>query len=110
MLEKDVLYNLILALNAQGCLCFAQNSDVRHSRGKGRYLPGTPDLVCLLPNGKTVYIEVKRNEKHELSDSQETIAAEIDKRGADFYVVYPENMRRILSKLAKETKGRSSFA
>jgi len=59
MIESEIQKQIIKYLELQGYLVFRMNA------GKTRYNvrlapPGTPDLLCIMDNGKSLWIEVKQ--------------------------------------------------
>jgi len=63
------------------CLSFRQTS-----RAKGVLLPGWPDITLALPNGRTVYIELK-NKKGRLSEDQKNMALMLMQLKHEWYEV-----------------------
>lgn len=62
MIESEIQKQIIRYLELQGYLVFRMNA------GKTRYNvrlapPGTPDLLCLMNNGRSLWIEVKQPSK-----------------------------------------------
>ena len=48
-------------------------------------LSGIPDLVCLMPNSKMVFIEMKKQKGGKLSANQKNVISQINKNG--FFVI-----------------------
>ena len=68
----------------------AWSNQVGHFKVGGRYIrqgiAGLPDVIALLPNGETIYIEIKIG-KDKLSNSQEHFKKYCDSIGAKYYIV-----------------------
>lgn len=62
MIESEIQKNIKKYLELQGFLVYRMNS------GQGRYNiklapAGTPDLLCIMDNGRSLWIEVKQPDK-----------------------------------------------
>ena len=69
---------MVRAVRSRGGLCYKWVS------------PGTtgvPDRIVILPDGRTIYVELK-TEAGRLSEIQKHIHAELRKRGADVRTLY----------------------
>ncbi len=70
MLEAKIQKEIVKYLELQGYLVIRMNA------GKGRHNirlapPGTPDLLCIMDKGKSLWIEVKQPDKHPTEIQQE---------------------------------------
>lgn len=51
-------------------------------------LSGVSDLCCLLPNGKTLFIEFKKQKGGVVSKNQKEFFKNLDRLGFDYFVAY----------------------
>ncbi len=78
MKESAIEAWMVRAVRSRGGLCYKWVS------------PGTtgvPDRIVILPDGRTIYVELK-TEAGRLSEIQKHIHAELRKRGADVRTLY----------------------
>lgn len=76
-LERDIERHLTLTVEAVGGLCYKWESNVN----------GVPDRICILPNGQTLFVEVKNGTRGRLSPIQQYRIKELQKRKALVFVV-----------------------
>lgn len=76
MKESQIERNLVDRIKTRGGLCYKFVSPAN---------PGVPDRVIIVPDGRTVFVELK-TESGSLSKIQERQISEMRKRGADVRV------------------------
>lgn len=79
MTESTTQKQIISALKLSGFLIFRMNAG-RTTHNVHLSPPGTPDLLTVSPRGETIWIEVK-GPKGKLRPAQETMIADLEKRG-----------------------------
>jgi TolB-like protein len=88
-------------LEARGLIVIRVQSGTAHGGRTHLAEKGTPDLVCTLPGGSTLFVEAKRSKGGKQSQPQKDFQAKAEKLGAA-YVLAPslETVTRWLDRWA----------
>lgn len=78
MKESQIEKYLVRKVKEHGGLCYKFTSPGN---------PGVPDRLIILPDGRTIYVELK-TEVGRLANIQKWQRSEMEKRGADVRVLY----------------------
>lgn len=100
--EQQIENELVRVLRAYGILVTKIPNELSYNRKKVGVAPGAPDLVVILPKGKTLWLEVKAKYRKP-SAKQVEFHNELKKLGHEIRVVYSvEDINDIIKKYGQK--------
>lgn len=106
--EAEVLRECLDFLKFNGVFCWRQNTGAFRTE-RGQYfksgLPGTPDILGVLPDGRFLGVECKREKGGRVSPAQQYVIKELlDSHAAVFVVHSAQELEQKLRLFMKHTK------